>query len=65
MLRPLAEAGLDKAAVRRLARAWSLPCADKPAAPCLASRIPHHEEVTPEKLRQIDAGRGRRCGGWA
>jgi uncharacterized protein len=54
VLRPLADAGWDKAAVRRLARAWELPCADKPAAPCLASRIPHHELVSPEKLRQID-----------
>lgn len=54
VLRPLADAGLDKAAVRRLARAWQLPSADKPAAPCLASRIPHHSEVTPEKLQQID-----------
>ncbi len=54
VLRPLADAGLDKAAVRALARAWALPCADKPAAPCLASRIPHHSEVTPEKLAQID-----------
>ena len=54
VLRPLSDAGLDKAAVRRLARAWALPCADKPAAPCLASRIPHHSEVTPEKLAQID-----------
>jgi uncharacterized protein len=54
VLRPLAEAGLDKAAVRRLAHAWKLPSADKPAAPCLASRIPHHQEVTPEKLQQID-----------
>ena len=55
VLRPLADAGLDKAGVRRLARAWALPSADKPAAPCLASRIPHHSEVTPEKLAQIDA----------
>lgn len=54
VLRPLAEAGLDKADVRELARALGLPNADKPAAPCLASRIPHFEEVTPEKLRQID-----------
>lgn len=54
VLRPLAEVGLRKADVRALARAWELPCADKPAAPCLASRIPHHEEVTPEKLAQID-----------
>lgn len=55
VLRPLADAGMDKAAVRRVARAFSLPCADKPAAPCLASRIPHFEEVTPEKLAQVDA----------
>jgi len=54
VLRPLTAAGLDKQAVRRLARHWQLPCADKPAAPCLASRIPHHEPVSPEKLRQID-----------
>jgi uncharacterized protein len=54
VLRPLADAGLDKAAVRRVARALELPCADKPAAPCLASRIPHFEEVTPEKLAQVE-----------
>lgn len=54
VLRPLADAELDKAAVRRVAAALGLPCADKPAAPCLASRVPHFEEVTPEKLRQIE-----------
>jgi uncharacterized protein len=53
VLRPLADAGMDKAAVRRVARALGLPCADKPAAPCLASRIPHFDEVTPEKLAQV------------
>jgi uncharacterized protein len=55
VLTPLADAGLDKAAVRRIARALDLPSADKPAAPCLASRIPHFEEVTPHKLAQVDA----------
>ncbi len=54
VLRPLATAGLEKSAVRRIARLLQLPCADKPAAPCLASRIPHHQSVSPEKLRQID-----------
>jgi uncharacterized protein len=54
VLRPLADAGLDKAAVRRIARVVGLPCADKPAAPCLASRIPHFTEVVPEKLQQIE-----------
>jgi uncharacterized protein len=54
VLRPLADAGLDKAAVREIARAFELPCADKPAAPCLASRIPHFQIVTREKLGQIE-----------
>jgi len=54
VLRPLADAGLGKEAVRRIARALDLPCADKPAAPCLASRIPHFEEVVPERLQQVE-----------
>lgn len=54
VLRPLADAGLGKAEVRQIARELGLAVADKPAAPCLASRIPHFEEVTPQKLRQID-----------
>ena len=54
VLRPLVDAGLDKSAVRKIARAFALPCADKPAAPCLASRIPHFEVVSPEKLRQVE-----------
>lgn len=54
VLRPLAEAGLGKSDVRRVARALGLASADKPAAPCLASRIPHHEPVTAAKLRQIE-----------
>lgn len=54
VLRPLADAGLTKQDVRRLARAYGLAVADKPAAPCLASRVPHHEPVTPEKLRQVE-----------
>ncbi|MBM7799476.1 uncharacterized protein JOE57_002397 [Microlunatus panaciterrae] len=66
VLRPLAEAGLTKKAVREIARALALPCADKPAAPCLASRIPHHQEVTPEKLRQVEqAESGLRSLGFA
>ncbi|MGI4894481.1 MAG: hypothetical protein ACRYF3_05135 [Janthinobacterium lividum] len=55
VLRPLADAGVDKAQVRRIAHALGLPNAEKPAAPCLASRIPHFSEVTPEKLAQVDA----------
>jgi uncharacterized protein len=54
VLRPLVDLGLDKAAVRAIARDYGLPSADKPAAPCLASRIPHYQVVDPEKLGQIE-----------
>lgn len=56
VLRPLAAAGLTKRRVRDLARGLGLAVADKPAAPCLASRIPHGQEVTPAKLKQVEAG---------
>ena len=46
----------DKAAVRRVARALGLPCADKPAAPCLASRIPHFERGHPGEARARSSG---------
>ena len=54
VLRPLVEAGMTKFAVRTVARDLGLTVADKPAAPCLASRIPHHHPVTPAKLSQIE-----------
>jgi uncharacterized protein len=54
VLRPLVDLGLNKAAVRAIARDYGLPSADKPAAPCLASRIPHYQVVDPEKLGQIE-----------
>ena len=51
---PLAECGLSKSDVRELARAWDLPVWDKPATPCLSSRVAYGEEVTPERLHRID-----------
>ena len=51
---PLQECGLGKADVRALARAWDLPTWDKPATPCLSSRIAYGEDVTPERVRMID-----------
>jgi pyridinium-3,5-biscarboxylic acid mononucleotide sulfurtransferase len=52
---PLIEAGLTKSDVRELAKRWSLPCWDKPAMPCLSSRIAYGVAVTPERVRRIDA----------
>jgi pyridinium-3,5-biscarboxylic acid mononucleotide sulfurtransferase len=50
---PLAEAGLTKAEIRELSRARGLPTWDKPAYPCLASRVPYGERVDAEKLERI------------
>ena len=51
---PLMEAGLTKAEVRDLARHWNLPVWDKPAMPCLSSRIAYGVEVTPERVARVD-----------
>lgn len=53
---PLIECGLSKADVRALAQHWNLPNWDKPAAPCLSSRIAYGVEVTPERLSMIEQG---------
>lgn len=52
--RPLAELGLGKGRVRELAALWHLPVWDKPASPCLSSRIVYGLQVTPDRLRRID-----------
>lgn len=54
VLGPLADAGLGKAEIRALSRELGLETWDKPAQPCLASRIPYGQAVTPEKLSRID-----------
>jgi pyridinium-3,5-biscarboxylic acid mononucleotide sulfurtransferase len=52
---PLVECGFTKADVRALALEWNLPIWDKPASPCLSSRVAYGEEVTPDRLQMIDA----------
>jgi pyridinium-3,5-biscarboxylic acid mononucleotide sulfurtransferase len=52
---PLDEAGLTKVEIRELAKRAGLATWDEPASACLSSRIPYHSEVTPEKLRLIEA----------
>lgn len=51
---PLREAGLTKSDIRLLSKELELPTWNKPAYACLASRIPYHQPITAEKLRQID-----------
>jgi uncharacterized protein len=52
---PLQEAGFTKADVRALALAWDLPTWDKPASPCLSSRLAPGVEVTRERTARIEA----------
>ena len=52
---PMVEAGMDKAQVRAAALALDIPLWDKPAQPCLSSRIPYGTPVTVESLRRIEA----------
>lgn len=52
---PLADEQLTKADVRALAERLGLSIHDKPASPCLSSRVQYGESITPEKLRRIDA----------
>lgn len=51
---PLAECGFSKEELRALAAWWALPVWDKPATPCLSSRIAYGERVTAERLAMID-----------
>lgn len=51
---PLQEAGLTKEEIRAALRERGLPNWNRPASPCLASRIPYGEEITEEKLRRVE-----------
>ena len=52
---PLQEAGFTKADVRSLAKVWDLPTWDKPASPCLSSRLAPGLAVTVERTARIEA----------
>jgi uncharacterized protein len=53
---PLVEVGMSKEEVRLLSRRRGLPTWDKPASPCLSSRIAYGTPVTIERLRTVDTG---------
>ncbi len=55
---PCAEAGMTKADVRALSERLGLPTFDKPASPCLSSRVETGEPITPDKLRMIERAEG-------
>lgn len=55
---PLADAGLRKADIRILSRERGLPGWDRPAAACLASRIPYGEAITRDNVLRVEAAEG-------
>lgn len=58
---PLAEAGATKEDIRRIARECGLSCWNRPAAACLATRIPYGSEVTEETLARVEAAEDALC----
>ena len=54
VLSPLEQAGLTKSEIRVLSKQLELPTWDKPAHPCLASRIAYGLDITAEKLLQVE-----------
>lgn len=53
---PLAECGFVKDEIRAVAAHWGIAIHDKPATPCLSSRIAYGQAITKERLEMIDAG---------
>lgn len=53
---PLAACGFTKAEVRALAAEYDIPVADRPSAPCLATRLPYGAEIDLKLLGRIEAG---------
>ena len=53
VISPLAELEIDKQSIRSISKSLGLPWWDKPAQPCLASRIPFGEEISCKRLEQI------------
>ena len=54
VLSPLAECKVTKDEIRQIARYYNLPNWDKPASPCLSSRIPYNHKITQKKLVEIE-----------
>ena len=54
VLSPLLDAGLTKAEIREISKAWSLPTWNKPSAACMVSRLEYGLTITKERLLQVE-----------
>lgn len=55
VLSPMVDCEITKDELRQIAHYYKIPNWDKPASPCLSSRIPYNQSVTAEKLKQVEA----------
>jgi uncharacterized protein len=55
-LAPLVDVGFSKKEIRACSKEMGLETWDLPSQSCLATRIPYHDQITPEKLEMIDQG---------
>lgn len=56
IISPLADAGLVKEEVRRLAGDLGIPASNKPSTPCLATRFPYGTRLSHENMRKVEKG---------
>lgn len=54
ILAPYVDLGFDKKTIRALCKFYNLEIAEKPAMPCTSSRLAYGQEVTEEKLSQVE-----------
>src|SRR5260221_5483617 len=52
---PMVDVGLAKTEIRALSKDLALPTWDKPQLACLSSRFPYGTQITPDRLRRVDA----------
>ncbi len=58
---PYIDLDIDKATIRNISAYYGLEVAEKPAAPCLSSRILYGEKITPDKLAQVEKAEDFLC----
>ncbi len=56
IISPLAKAGLTKQDIRSLAKEYEITVANRPSAPCMATRFPYNTTLSYEKMEQLEKG---------
>jgi len=56
IISPLAKAGFTKQDIRQLSKEYGITVADRPSAPCMATRFPYNTALSYEKMAQLEKG---------